>query len=97
MEVKPPSTSSVPPGYKQTEVGVTCNPREHRIWLNLELAKKPLECLEYLIVHELMHLLEPTHNDRFIGLVDKHPPPGVPAAISSTRSRWPTRRGATKS
>ncbi len=52
----------------------TCNSREHRIWLNLELAKKPVECLEYLIVHELMHLVEPTHNERFVGLMDKHLP-----------------------
>lgn len=52
----------------------TCNPAARRIWLNLELAKKPLPCLEYLIVHELMHLLEPTHNARFIELMDRHLP-----------------------
>jgi len=44
----------------------TCNPEAKRIWLNLELAKKPKECLEYIIVHELVHLLERTHNDKFI-------------------------------
>lgn len=43
----------------------TCHVEAKRIWLNLELAKKPLECLEYIIVHELVHLLEPTHNDTF--------------------------------
>jgi len=44
----------------------TCNPTAKRIWLNLELAKKPIECLEYIIVHELVHLLERTHNERFV-------------------------------
>jgi predicted metal-dependent hydrolase len=43
----------------------TCNIRAHRIWLNLELVKKPLHCLEYIIVHEMVHLLERHHNDRF--------------------------------
>jgi predicted metal-dependent hydrolase len=43
-----------------------CNIEEKRIWLNLELAKKPTICLEYIIVHELVHLLERNHNDRFI-------------------------------
>ena len=44
----------------------TCNPEAKRIWINLELAKKPLECLEYIVVHEMVHLLERTHNARFI-------------------------------
>lgn len=44
----------------------TCNTEAKRIWLNLELAKKPKECLEYIIVHELVHLLERKHNDIFI-------------------------------
>lgn len=48
----------------------TCNPAEKRIWLNLELAKKPLECLEYIVVHEMVHLLEPTHNARFVSYMD---------------------------
>jgi hypothetical protein len=43
----------------------TCNTKAHRIWLNLELIKKPLHCLEYVIVHEMVHLLERLHNDRF--------------------------------
>lgn len=51
-----------------------CNPSAGRIWLNLELAKKPVQCLEYLIVHELVHLVERTHNDRFIALMDEHLP-----------------------
>ncbi|MBE9176655.1 M48 family metallopeptidase [Synechocystis salina LEGE 06155] len=48
----------------------TCNPRAQRIWLNLELAKKPVACLEYVVVHEMAHLLEPKHNDRFWGFID---------------------------
>ena len=52
----------------------TCNPEAKRIWLNLELAKKPVECIEYIIVHELVHLLERTHNERFIGYLDEFIP-----------------------
>ncbi|MFA6978572.1 MAG: SprT family zinc-dependent metalloprotease [Ignavibacteriaceae bacterium] len=52
----------------------TCNPRVQRIWLNLELAKKPSECLEYIIVHEMVHLLERTHNQKFIALMNKYLP-----------------------
>lgn len=48
--------------------------RSGRIWLNLELAKKPVRCLEYLIVHELVHMIERTHNERFVALMDKHLP-----------------------
>jgi len=43
----------------------TCNRQAKRIWLNLELAKKPPEYLEYIVVHEMVHLLERKHNDRF--------------------------------
>lgn len=43
----------------------TCNTRAKRIWLNTELAKYPPECLEYVLVHELVHLLERSHNHRF--------------------------------
>ena len=52
----------------------TCNPIARRIWLNLELAKKPVKCLEYIIVHELAHLIEQRHNDHFIALMDEHLP-----------------------
>ena len=52
----------------------SCNTEARRIWLNLELAKKPAQCLEYLVVHELTHLLERDHNDRFKALMDKHLP-----------------------
>lgn len=52
----------------------TCNIEARRIWLNLELVKKPVQCLEYIVVHELMHLLERHHNDRFVALMDQHMP-----------------------
>ena len=52
----------------------TCNTEARRIRLNLELIKKPAQCLEYLIVHELVHLVERHHNDRFIALMDRHLP-----------------------
>lgn len=47
----------------------SCNTRVKRIWLNIELAKYPLECLEYVLVHELVHLLERSHNHRFKALM----------------------------
>ncbi|MFC5582490.1 M48 family metallopeptidase [Rhodanobacter terrae] len=49
----------------------SCNPTARNIRLNTELAKKPPECLEYIVVHELVHLREPTHNDRFIALMNR--------------------------
>ena len=52
----------------------SCNAAARRIWLNLELAKKPVQCLEYLIVHELAHLIQRHHNDNFISLMDEHLP-----------------------
>jgi predicted metal-dependent hydrolase len=52
----------------------TCNPPAATIRLNTDLAKKPRECLEYIIVHEMLHLLEPTHNARFIALMDQFMP-----------------------
>lgn len=52
----------------------TCNREAKRIWLNLELAKKPVECIEYIVVHELVHFLERTHNARFIASMDKFMP-----------------------
>lgn len=48
----------------------TCNRNAKRIWLNLELAKKPFHCIEYIIVHELVHLLERNHNAHFIAYMD---------------------------
>lgn len=52
----------------------SCNIQAKRIWLNLELAKKPPECMEFILAHELVHLLERHHNDRFRSLMDKHMP-----------------------
>ncbi len=64
---------------KVTDVGIrtmktkwgTCNAKAKRIWLNTELAKKPLEHIEYVLTHEMVHLLERNHNDRFIAYMDK--------------------------
>jgi predicted metal-dependent hydrolase len=52
----------------------SCNIDARRIWLNLELAKKPPRCIEYILVHELVHLAERHHNDRFRALMDRHLP-----------------------
>jgi predicted metal-dependent hydrolase len=52
----------------------SCNPTAGNIRLNSELAKKPPECLEYIVVHEMVHLLEPTHNERFVDLMDSFMP-----------------------
>jgi predicted metal-dependent hydrolase len=52
----------------------TCNIEAHRIWLNLELAKKPISCLEYIIIHEMTHLLERNHNTRFVALMNRFMP-----------------------
>lgn len=51
-----------------------CNPVSGHIRLNTDLAKKPPECLEYIVVHEMTHLLEPTHNNRFVALMDSFMP-----------------------
>ena len=52
----------------------SCNADARRIWLNLELSKKPHMCLEYILVHEMVHLLERHHNDRFRELMDRFMP-----------------------
>ena len=52
----------------------TCNTKAKRIWINLQLAKMPTECLEYIVVHELVHLLEKSHNKVFKGYMDKFLP-----------------------
>jgi predicted metal-dependent hydrolase len=52
----------------------SCTPEAGYIRLNTDLAKKPPECLEYIVVHELIHLLEPTHNARFVALMDMYLP-----------------------
>ncbi|MBN1431873.1 MAG: M48 family metallopeptidase [Methanomicrobiaceae archaeon] len=69
-------------GVEMTDWGVkkmktkwgSCNPKAGRIWVNLELAKKPPLCLEYIIVHEMVHLLERHHNDNFRELMDHFMP-----------------------
>jgi predicted metal-dependent hydrolase len=62
----------------------SCNKDAWRIWLNLELVKKPVQCLEYILVHEMVHLLERHHNDRFRALMDRFMP------------QWRSRREALK-
>ncbi|MEN8218915.1 MAG: SprT family zinc-dependent metalloprotease [Pseudomonadota bacterium] len=59
--------------FMRTKWG-TCNIQAKRLWLNLELAKKPRHCLEYVIVHEMVHLLERHHNKRFKAYMDKFMP-----------------------
>jgi hypothetical protein len=52
----------------------SCNPRKATIRFNTDLAKKPLACLEYVLVHELAHLIEPTHSERFRAILSRHLP-----------------------
>ena len=52
----------------------SCNTDAKRIWLNLELAKKPVSCLTYILVHEMIHLIERRHNDRFYELMSQFMP-----------------------
>jgi len=52
----------------------SCNSEARTIRLNTDLAKKPRECLEYIIVHEMIHLLEPSHNERFQALMNQFMP-----------------------
>ena len=69
-------------GIKVAECGIkkmktrwgTCNNTARRIWLNLELAKKPSSCLEYILVHEMVHFLQRHHNDQFREYMDKFMP-----------------------
>lgn len=59
--------------YMTTRWG-TCNTKTGKIWVNLQLAKKTPECLEYIILHELVHLVEKKHNERFVLLMDRYMP-----------------------
>jgi predicted metal-dependent hydrolase len=52
----------------------SCNRRAHSIRLNTELVKKPKDLLEYVVVHEMLHLIDPTHSERFLALMRKHYP-----------------------
>ena len=49
----------------------SCNPGSCSVRLNTDLAKKPRECLEYILVHEIVHMLEPTHNAHFVAIMDR--------------------------
>ena len=59
--------------YMTTRWG-TCNTNTRKIWLNLQLAKKPIECLEYVILHELTHLKVRNHSKEFVALMDRYMP-----------------------
>lgn len=59
--------------YMTTKWG-TCNTKTRKIWLNLQLAKKPVECLEYVILHELAHLRVKNHGPDFVAILDQYMP-----------------------
>jgi predicted metal-dependent hydrolase len=52
----------------------SCNPKSRNIRLNTELVKKPKDLVEYVVVHEMLHLLVPNHDERFVALMDRHYP-----------------------
>ncbi len=60
----------------------TCNIRDQKIWLNLKLVEKDIKCLEMVVVHEMVHLLERLHNKRFYGLMDQFLPDWKKANIA---------------
>lgn len=73
----------------------SCNPRAGNIRLNSELVKKPKDLLEYVVVHEMLHLVEPTHSKRFMALLDRHYPAWREAraelnALPLAAETWPT-------
>jgi len=72
-----------------------CNIEARRIWLNLELAKKSPQCLEYIIVHEVAHLLERNHNGHFGAIMDKHLPHWQSSQAVLNSEPSPTRVGVT--
>ena len=59
--------------YMKTKWG-TCNYRTRKIWLNVRLAEKPVECIEYVVLHELAHTAVPDHGARFKALLDRYMP-----------------------
>ncbi|MCR5317735.1 MAG: M48 family metallopeptidase [Treponema sp.] len=59
--------------YMLTRWG-TCNSQAKRIWINLQMVEKPLECLEYIVLHELVHLKVHNHGKDFIAMMDKYMP-----------------------
>jgi predicted metal-dependent hydrolase len=70
----------------------SCSPATAGIRLNTDLARKPRACLEYIVVHEMAHLLEPTHNARFIALMDLCMPNW--RSLRQSLNRLPVRFGA---
>jgi len=52
----------------------SCNPDKRIVWINLDLAKKPLHCLEYVILHEMAHLISPRHDIAFLDVLNRHMP-----------------------
>ena len=64
----------------------TCSVDAGRIWVNLELAKKPLRCLEYIVVHEMVHLLERSHGEQFARLMDQFLPDWSSRRVELQRS-----------
>ena len=52
----------------------SCTTHNKKLWFNIELAKKPVDCIEYIVVHEMVHLIERNHNKNFIALMDKYLP-----------------------
>lgn len=76
----------------------SCNSRARHIRLNTELVKKPKDLLEYVLVHEMVHLIAPTHSDRFVALLTQHYPTWREAraelnALPLGAERWPRPRG----
>jgi predicted metal-dependent hydrolase len=76
----------------------SCNARARHIRLNTELVKKPKDLLEYVLVHEMVHLIAPTHSDRFVALLTQHYPTWREArvelnALPLGAERWPMSRG----
>jgi predicted metal-dependent hydrolase len=64
----------------------TCNSTARRIWLNTELAKKPIECIEYVLIHEMVHFLERKHNNIFHAYMDEYFPAWKETRIELNRS-----------
>ena len=52
----------------------SCNPDSGRLWINLDLVKKPLVCLDYVILHEMAHFVSRRHVDVFVAVLDRHMP-----------------------
>ena len=71
----------------------TCNREAGRIWLNSELAKKPVSCLEYVVVHEMVHRIERGHNERFRGIMDRVMPGWGARVEKLNRGGWRRRGG----